>query len=159
MNLKDIKELIEFVVKQDLNEFDLEQSGFKIRIRKGLTAPGVTPAAISAPAVVPASAAPPAGGADLSRPTAPVKAENATDLHIIKSPIVGTVYRSPSPDAEPFVRIGDFVEKGLVLCIIEAMKLMNEIESDISGEVAEIYVESGQPVEYGEPLFGIRIRS
>jgi acetyl-CoA carboxylase biotin carboxyl carrier protein len=86
----------------------------------------------------------------------PPAVEKATDLHVIKSPIVGTFYWAPSPDAEPFVTVGAHVEPGQVLCIIEAMKLMNEIESDVAGEVAKIFPANGTPVEYGEPLFGIR---
>jgi acetyl-CoA carboxylase biotin carboxyl carrier protein len=90
-----------------------------------------------------------------SVPTAP-EARLTEDLHLVKSPIVGTFYGSPSPGAEPFVKVGAFVETGQTLCIVEAMKLMNEIESDATGEIVRIFVENGQPVEYGQPLFGIR---
>jgi len=86
----------------------------------------------------------------------PPEARQTEDLHLVKSPIVGTFYGSPSPGAEPFVKVGAFVETGQTLCIVEAMKLMNEIESDESGEVVRVFVENGQPVEYGQPLFGIR---
>ena len=159
MNLKEIKELVEFIVRQNLSEFEFEQSGFKIRIRKEAAA--ATSGSTLPPATIPMPPVP--SGAD-SAATAAAKAsetgaESARDVHIVKSPIVGTFYRSPSPDAEPFVKIGDFVEKGTVLCIIEAMKLMNEIESDISGEIVNIFVESGNPVEYGESLFAVRVRA
>jgi acetyl-CoA carboxylase biotin carboxyl carrier protein len=157
MNLKEIKELVEFVVQQDLNEFEFEQSGFKIKIRRGVATVTST-AASSASAALPASPAPAATG-DASAQTAAAAAEAQPGVHIVKSPIVGTFYHSSSPDAESFVKVGDVVEKGTVLCIIEAMKLMNEIESDISGEVVNIFVENGNPVEYGEPLFAIRVRS
>ena len=155
MNLKEIKELVEFVVRQDLSEFEVERSGFRMRIRRGNA---TLPAAAAAPQAV--SAAPPLvlAGAHPPLTLAPAP-EVATDIHIINSPIVGTFYHSPSPDADPFVKVGDVVEKGTVLCIIEAMKLMNEIESEVSGEVTQIFIQSGHPVEYGEPLFAVRLRS
>jgi len=157
MNLKEIKDLIEFVVSQELNEFEYEQSGFKIKIRRGLpvmfSAPASMPAASNSAAETPTTAGftPPA-----KEPAA--RADAGPNIHVIKSPIVGTFYRSPGPDAEMFVQTGDSVEKGSVLCIIEAMKLMNEIESEVAGEVVQIYVENGNPVEYGQPLFAIRTR-
>ena len=157
MNLKEIKELIEFVVKQDLSEIEFEQSGFRIRITKG------APMAAPQVAAVPPPGSPKvtlAGGGEEAAPRgAPADTAVPPDLHVIKSPIVGTFYRSPGPDAEPFVKIGDLIEKGSVVCIIEAMKLMNEIESEVAGETVAIYVENGSPVEYGEPLFAIRVRS
>ena len=157
MNLKEIKELVEFVVRQDLSEFEVERSGFRMRIRRG----NVTLPTAAAPQPVSAApAAPPLVLAEAHSPLTLASAPEAvTDIHIINSPIVGTLYRSSSPDADPFVKVGDFVEKGTVLCIIEAMKLMNEIESEVSGEVTQIFIQSGHPVEYGEPLFAVRLRS
>jgi acetyl-CoA carboxylase biotin carboxyl carrier protein len=160
-NLTEIKELIDFVSKKEFNEFELERGGFRLRWRKGASEPA--PAPLSRP---PANAPQPAGD---SRPvefipapaaatqTAPAPTPQVEELHIVASPIVGTFYRSPSPTAEPFAKLGDTVEAGKTLCIIEAMKLMNEIPSDASGTVAKIFVENGQPVEYGQPLFGIKV--
>ncbi len=158
MNLKEIKDLVEFVVQQDLNEFEFEQSGFKIRIRRGAAAATSSSTLSTAPAP-PTPTATGANSAATSMAKAAEGVVEGKDVHIVKSPIVGTFYRSSSPDAEPFVKIRDSVEKGTVLCIIEAMKLMNEIESDVSGEIINIFVENGNPVEYGESLFAVRIRS
>jgi acetyl-CoA carboxylase biotin carboxyl carrier protein len=135
-------------VRHKLHELEIEDSGFRLRIRGGAAIePGPVP---SAPAsqVAPAAEARPAAAA-----AAPAPHE---DLHVVTSPIVGTFYASPSPDSPPFVRIGDRVRKGQVLCIVEAMKLMNEIESDADGVVALIHPKNAQPVEYGEPLFGLK---
>lgn len=155
MTLDEIKNLIELIREHDLNEFELEHDNFRIRIRKGggETVAVVAPAAAAPPAVAAppspvAAAAAPAGEAD----------EDGTELAIIKSPIVGTFYRAAEPGAPPFVEVGAEVRKGQVLCIIEAMKLMNEIDSEHDGEVASIYVENGQAVQYGERLFAIRLK-
>jgi acetyl-CoA carboxylase biotin carboxyl carrier protein len=159
-SLTEIKELIEFVSKKEFNEFELELGGFRLRWRKGAPEPAAAPsnrqtANVPQPAAENRSAdfvyATPAE----RREPAPVPPEEA--LHIVASPIVGTFYRAPSPAAESFVKLGDMVEAGKTLCIIEAMKLMNEIPSDAGGIVAKIFVENGQPVEYGQPLFGIKI--
>ncbi len=164
MNQKEIKELIEFLVEKDIAEFELERGDMKLHIKRG-TAAQVAPVMQVAPMVAPvvaapvmngfaATAAPPAGA-----PPAPVPAPQAPaeeELVIVKSPIVGTYYESPSPGAPPFIKIGDMVKEGQVLCIIEAMKLMNEIEADASGEIVKMFVPNGSPVEYGMPLFGIR---
>ena len=153
MNQKELKELIEFLKEQDIAEFELERGDVKVRIKRG------TPVAIASP-MLPVSA-PAAHAAAAPLPQAPaVPAEKAADegLHQVKSPIVGTFYESPSPGSPPFVKPGDTVEAGQVLCIIEAMKLMNEIEADVSGEVVKRLVNNGQPVEYGQPLFSIRSR-
>jgi len=150
LSLTEIKELIELIAEKRFNEFELERGAFRLRLQKGISK-----------AVVEASrqAATPAAAGE-SRPVE-VAAEPASppeeDLHILTSPIVGTFYRSPSPASEPFVKLGDPVEAGATLCIIEAMKLMNEIQADASGTVAKIFVENGQPVEYGQPLFGIKV--
>jgi len=149
MNLKELKEIIDIVTsKESIEELELEKSGLRLRIRR---------ASSSGPTV---SVAAPAPALSISAPTpqAPATQETEEELYYVKSPIVGTFYKSPSPTSEPFVSIGDFVEKGSVICIIEAMKLMNEIESDVAGEIVSTLVENGQPVEYGEKLFAIRPR-
>ena len=152
MNQKELKELIEFLVEKDIAEFELERGDVKIRIRRGAEAVmSVMPTAIaSAP---PASPAQPASSA--AAPSQPEKAQRE-EVHDVKSPIVGTFYEAPSPGSPPFVKVGDTVEVGQILCIVEAMKLMNEIESDVAGEILKKLVSNGQPVEYGQPLFAIR---
>lgn len=151
MNLDDIRKVLELVREHDLAEFELEQDGLKVRIRKAgheitvMAPPAPVVAPVAAPAAVPVAA--PASAGPAEEPPA------AVDLAIIKSPIVGTFYRAPEPGARNFVEVGDQVRKGQVLCIIEAMKLMNEIEADASGTIKAILVENGQPVEYGQALF------
>ena len=162
MNQKELKELIEFLIEKDIAEFELERGDVKVRIKRGgagvmIAAPGdrtyvAVPAPPPAPAVTAASPAPPASG---PAPAAGEAAEEA-GLHMIRSPIVGTFYEAPSPGAPPFVKVGDKVAAGQVLCIIEAMKLMNEIESDYAGEIVKRFVTNAQPVEYGQPLFAVR---
>ena len=155
MNQKELKELIEFLKEQDIAEFELERGDVKVRIKRGtpvVIAPATLPA--SAPIIPAAAAAPPSA----APPAPPTSKSGDEGLHQVKSPIVGTFYESPSPGSPPFVKPGDTVEAGQVLCIIEAMKLMNEIEADASGEVVKRLVNNGQPVEYGQPLFSIRPR-
>jgi acetyl-CoA carboxylase biotin carboxyl carrier protein len=151
MNLKELKEIIDFITsRESIEEFEIEKSGVRMRIRKAgnhQVVSGVS--TISSASVAPAVAAPPT--------PARIMAENE-DLSYIKSPIVGTFYRAPSPTSDPYVSVGDFVQKGTPVCIIEAMKLMNEIESEVAGEIVAILVENGQPVEYGENLFAVRPR-
>jgi acetyl-CoA carboxylase biotin carboxyl carrier protein len=143
-----IQALIDLLEERGLEEFELEREGVRIRIkRRGAAAP--------APAFVHAAGNSPVREAAAAPPEAPAEAE---DVHVVKSPIVGTFYAAPRPDAPPFVKPGDSVEVGQVLCIIEAMKLMNEIEADVAGEIVRIYAENAQPVEYGESLFAIRPR-
>ena len=154
MNLKEIKELIEFIARTDVSELEIERSGSRLKIRRGLAEAPVVYTASQPRAAV---ATPPAGSHPAPEKAAPLEAADAS-LHTVKSPIVGTFYRAPSPDADPFVKPGDSIEKGTVLCIIEAMKLMNEIESEVAGEIVQIFVESGHPVEFGEPLFSVRLR-
>jgi acetyl-CoA carboxylase biotin carboxyl carrier protein len=160
-SLTEIKELIEFVSKKEFNEFELELGGFRVRWRKGAPEPGVAPsnrqtANVPQPAAENRSAEFVSATRAAAQPApAPIPPEE--ELHIVASPIVGTFYRAPSPTAESFVKLGDTVEAGKTLCIIEAMKLMNEIPSDASGIVSKIFVENGQPVEYGQPLFGIKV--
>lgn len=165
MNLKEIKELIELMTEKDISELELERAGVRLRISRARRAaveagaPASVLAAAPAPAAAPALAANPAATAPAPAPAVPPAASPAEpreDLHIVKSPIVGTFYEGPAPGAPPFVKLGDPVQPGKVLCIIEAMKLMNEIESDVAGEILKRFVENAQPVEYGESLFAIR---
>lgn len=147
LNLTEIKELIELISEKQFNEFELERGDFRLRLQKGaLVVPAVSPE--PAPVMTAVTAAP---------ATIPTSSPVEEKLHVVTSPIVGTFYRSPSPTSESFVKLGDVVEVGKTLCIIEAMKLMNEIQSDATGTVAKIFVENGQPVEYGQPLFGLSL--
>jgi acetyl-CoA carboxylase biotin carboxyl carrier protein len=164
MNQKEIKELIEFLVEKDIAEFELERGDMKLHIKRGTAAQAATVMQV-APMVAPVVSAPMTNGSAVATaapvpsvtPAPAAAAEPAEeDLVIIKSPIVGTYYESPSPGAPPFIKVGDTVKEGQVLCIIEAMKLMNEIEADASGEIVKMFVPNGSPVEYGMPLFGIR---
>jgi acetyl-CoA carboxylase biotin carboxyl carrier protein len=160
-DIADLKQLIEFLKEHGVGEFDLDRGDLKIRLKfNAAAAPAglgdlarllaAAPPGVSTPAVLPAAAATAPAGA-----VAPA-ADPDAGLHIVKSPIVGTYYGSPSPGAAAFVAPGDRVEKGQVICIVEAMKLMNEIESDAAGEVVKCFVTNGQPIEFGQPLFSIR---
>jgi acetyl-CoA carboxylase biotin carboxyl carrier protein len=160
--LEELRELVDFLKANGIAEFDMEQDDLKVRIKfagepatasGGLDMAQLSRLMASAPAAAPAAAASAGGSA-----AADLAAELEEKLHEVKSPIVGTFYESPSPGAPAFVKIGDQVEVGQVLCIVEAMKLMNEIESDVAGEVVKRIAASGQPVEYGQPLFAIRAR-
>jgi acetyl-CoA carboxylase biotin carboxyl carrier protein len=144
----EIKELMEYIEASSFVEFELEREGFKIKLVKR-SAVSNGPGAALSPALL---AAQPVIEAPAARPAA----VESPDFHLVKSPIVGTFYRAGSPGSRPFVEVGDKVKKGQVLCIVEAMKLMNEIESDCDGEILEALVANGQPVEYGEPLFKVR---
>lgn len=158
MTLDEIKHLIEFIRQQELSEFEFEQGDTRIRVKSGVVVP-MAPA--SAPVAMPVAAPPAAVTGNAAAPAAATLADavdEGPELAIVKSPIVGTFYRAPEPGARPFVEIGDTVRKGQVLCIIEAMKLMNEIDSEYDGEVVSIYVENGQAVQYGERLFAIRLK-
>lgn len=150
-----ISEILGFMEEHSLEEFEYQNGDMHVRLRKA-SAHGsqVFRAQQHTPEIV-VAAPPAAASAPAAATSQPASAESTADLHVIKSPIVGTFYSSPSPGANSFVRIGDHVNAGQVLCIIEAMKLMNEIEVDVAGEVMRIFVENGQPVEYGEPLFAI----
>jgi acetyl-CoA carboxylase biotin carboxyl carrier protein len=151
-DIQDLKELIEFLKHYQVAEFDLDRGDMKIRLKfsQSAASPAAAPAVASpAPTHLPPHAPLP--------PAAPPSEDPATGLHMVKSPIVGTFYGSPSPGASAFVSPGDRVEKGQVICIVEAMKLMNEIESDASGEVIKCLVSNGQPIEFGQPLFSIRL--
>ena len=159
MTLDEIKELIEFIKGHELHEFELEQDGVKIRIKSGgnhhqvVTMPQPPAASTTVSAAPVAAASSPAGA---PAPEAAPLTEEGSEVCIVKSPIVGTFYRAAEPGAKALVSVGDTVRKGQVLCIIEAMKLMNEIDSEYDGEVTSVYVENGQAVQYGERLFAIK---
>jgi len=162
LNLSELRELAELFTSHGLTDFEFENADIRIRLSRNPT-PGQAgyqnpPAFAGQQAAAPTPAPPPAahGGAQASSAEAAPAQEPAPELHIITSPIVGTFYRSPSPTADAFVRVGGHVDPDTVVCIIEAMKLMNEIQAEVSGTVEKIYVENGQPVEYGQPLFGIK---
>ena len=164
--IKELKELIEFLKENDIGEFDLERDDLKVRIKFGHPSHGAPPSALDmarlSQLLAPGQHAPavPAQGIHAVAAPSPASATDAQAeeaLHIVKSPIVGTFYESSSPGAAAFVKIGDEIESGQVLCIVEAMKLMNEIESDAAGEVVKRLVTNGQPVEYGQPLFALRL--
>jgi acetyl-CoA carboxylase biotin carboxyl carrier protein len=156
-NMNELRELVEFLKANGIAEFDVERTDLKMRI-KFAGEPAVASAGfdMSQLSRLMASAPAAAGASAVAAPAATPVAEMQEALHEVKSPIVGTFYESPSPGAPAFVKVGDVVEVGQVLCIIEAMKLMNEIESDVAGEVVKRIASSGQPVEYGQPLFAIR---
>ena len=158
MNQKELKDLIEFLIEKDIAEFELERGDVKVRVKRGESevrlVSAAAPLTIPAPIAVPHLASAPAAVAPA--PAAASASAEEENLFIVKSPIVGTFYESPSPGSPPFIAIGDTVSVGQVLCIIEAMKLMNEIESEAAGEIVKKLVNNGQPVEYGQPLFAIR---
>lgn len=163
MNQKEIKELIELLVEKDITEFELERGDMKVHVKRGSSAAPVVqvaPVAAVQPLATPVvSSAVPASAPSAEAPSAAAPSQEAAseaELFIAKSPIVGTFYEAPSPGTPPFVKVGDAVKEGQVLCIIEAMKLMNEIEAEVSGTIAKIFVANGSPVEYGMSLFGIR---
>ena len=162
MDLEQLKQILDLVRAHELSEFEVEQDGLKLKIRRNAAGvPVVTLPALAANASVAAAAAPTTAAAAAPAaavPQAPEAIEEDLELAVVKSPIVGTFYRSSEPGAPAFVDIGGQVKKGQVLCIIEAMKLMNEIDSEYDGEIVNVYVESGQPVQYGERLFAIRTR-
>lgn len=155
-DIRDLKQLIEFLKEHQVAEFDLDRGDLKIRLK--FAQPAASSAGVSDLARMLANAPPAAPSqppAAAAAPTPPVDPD--AGLHLVKSPIVGTYYGSPSPGAAAFVAPGDRVEKGQVICIIEAMKLMNEIEADAAGEVVRCLVSNGQPIEFGQPLFAIRV--
>jgi acetyl-CoA carboxylase biotin carboxyl carrier protein len=161
MTFDEIRQLLEVVREHELSEFELERDGFKIRVVKQGSAPVVTVAGHVVPVAAAPPVPPPAPQAVQSPADAPVGApdeEGEVELAVVKSPIVGTFYRSPEPGVPSFVEIGQPVRRNQVLCIIEAMKLMNEITSEYEGELVKCYVENGQPVQYGERLFAIKAK-
>ena len=168
MDKKELKELMEYIAKSNFVEFEMERSGFKLKLVKegarpasgnhGVPLAAVAPVAAIAHAAPAAAPAAPATASAAAIPAAAAQAaEQAGDIFQVISPMVGTFYRSPNPTAPAYVQVGDTVKKGQVICIIEAMKLMNEIESEVAGEVIDVPVSNGQPVEYGEVLFRIRV--
>jgi acetyl-CoA carboxylase biotin carboxyl carrier protein len=170
MNLKEVKELIELVSEKGFAEFEIEHQGFRLHISRfnEASAPVIQPAAtpVITSSALPAMPEPstPAQPREVAAAPAPAQPDVTAEppltevqLHTIKSPIVGTFYRAASPNSDSFVKVGDHVEPDTVVCIIEAMKLMNEIQAEVGGEIVKIYVENGQPVEYGQPLFGMKI--
>jgi acetyl-CoA carboxylase biotin carboxyl carrier protein len=159
MNQKELKELIEFLIEKDIAEFELERGDVKVKVKRaGQTTVVHTHGEVAYPAYpsVPVTETRPNQSAAAPAAAPPVPAAPEENLHIVKSPIVGTLYEAPSPGAPPFVKVGDMVEVGQVLCIVEAMKLLNEIESDVAGEIAKKMGSNGQPIEYGQELFAIR---
>jgi len=173
MNQKEIKELIELLVEKDITEFELERGDIKVHVKRGGSTASVVqvaplvaaaqplPIAVTQPAPAAGGSAQEAGAqpampAASFSPGPTAEALSDADLYIVKSPIVGTYYEAPSPGTPPFVKVGDTVKEGQVLCIIEAMKLMNEIEAEVSGVIAKMFVSKGSPVEYLMPLFAIR---
>jgi acetyl-CoA carboxylase biotin carboxyl carrier protein len=167
LDLDELKEILQMLDERDVTEFELEEEGRRLRVRRP---GGAHPVAASAPppiviATTPVASAPPAAtpspasvtpATPSAAPGGEAASEPADGLLLVKSPIVGTFYRSPDPNSPPFVNVGDRVKVGQVLCIIEAMKLMNEIEAEAAGEVVKVHHENGQPVQYGEPLFSLR---
>jgi acetyl-CoA carboxylase biotin carboxyl carrier protein len=167
MNQKELKELIEFLIEKDIAEFELERGDVKVKIKRAgehtvvhsHAEPrfyAVPPAVVPGEFVAAPLASVPPPGAPPTVPAAPAAPASQENLHAVKSPIVGTYYEAPSPGAPPFVKVGDQVEVGQVLCIVEAMKLLNEIESDVAGEIVKMLASNGQPIEYGQELFSIR---
>ena len=155
INVDELKQILDLARDHELSELELEAEGFKLRIRKGgqeVFQPAAVPAATVAPPQVAAQAPPSPVLAAAPAPELDVDVE----LAIVSSPIVGTFYRAPEPNAPPFVQPGDQVKRGQTLCIIEAMKMMNNIDSEYEGTVAKVFVENGQPVQYGERLFAIK---
>lgn len=150
LSYREIKELIDLACERNLAALEIEQAGFRIRIEAAAKASGAPAVAAHA-----AHSSAPSGAAAFEA-SAPAPEIDAS-LHVITSPIVGTFYRAPSPESDPFAEVGQRVGRGKILCIIESMKLMNEIESDVEGEIVEVYPRNGQPVEYGEKLFAIRL--
>ncbi len=153
MDIKEIKELLEVIQSSGIEEFEMEEAGVRLRIRNSSPGSAHHQGSPAQPVSNPGPAA------EVALQVASEEKQDEEDLYVFKAPIVGTFYLSPKPDAEPFVQIGEHVTMNSVVCIIEAMKIFNQIESDVSGEIVSILVENGQPVEFGEPLFKIRLSS
>ncbi len=159
MDVRELKEILQILEEQSITEFELEQDGMKLRICRQTSSNhvGAPAGAPSAPVLPPQPAAPVvAAPAPAPAPSGPVEVETSDKETVVKSPIVGTFYRAADPNSAPFANVGDQVKVGQVLCIIEAMKLMNEIEAEVSGEIVRVHPENGQPVQYGDPLFTLR---
>ncbi|MBC8646625.1 MAG: acetyl-CoA carboxylase biotin carboxyl carrier protein [Thermoanaerobaculia bacterium] len=151
MSFKEIKELIALVSERGLGSIEVERAGFRLKV-EGRPAPRVLESSEAALSSALAASATAAAAAET-----PASEQLPEDVHVITSPIVGTFYRSPSPESDPFAEVGQKISRGKILCIIESMKLMNEIESDVAGEIVEVYPRNGQPVEYGEKLFAVKL--
>jgi acetyl-CoA carboxylase biotin carboxyl carrier protein len=158
LDLDQLKKILDLVREHELAEFEIEQEGLRLKVRKDSAGTLMTLPAAAPPNALPVAPPSAHAAAPVTAPPAAVPADSEVELAVVKSPIVGTFYRSPEPGASSFVEIGSTVKKGQVLCIIEAMKLMNEIDSEYEGEVVNVYVENGQPVQYGERLFAIRTK-
>jgi acetyl-CoA carboxylase biotin carboxyl carrier protein len=159
LDLKELKEILQILEEKEIAEFELEEEGMKLRIRKASASSNHAAAPVLTPVIT--AVGPTASPAALAlnraaNPAVPAPAAAESGLAVVKSPIVGTFYRTPDPNSPPFVSEGDHVRVGQVLCIIEAMKLMNEIEAEVAGTVVKVHHESGRPVQFGEPLFDIR---
>ena len=154
--LEQIEQILRTMAEHNLEEFEYSRGDFRIRLKKPSANVVYAAPRMAEPEIIVAGASPAAGAPPPLAAVTAAEPRASEDLHLVKSPIVGTFYGSPSPGAEPFVKIGGHVDAGQTLCIVEAMKLMNEIESDVSGEVLRVFADNGQPVEYGQPLFGIR---
>ena len=154
LDIEEIREILDLLAERGISEFEMEKNGFRVRVKRG-----AFPEPLQAPLIAQQTERPPRGGAaaDPSAPGAGTAGAAVEDLFLIKSPIVGTFYLAPKPGAPPYVTVGEAVRKGQTLCIIEAMKLMNEIEAEADGVVAKIFAENGQPVEYGQSLFGLTV--
>ena len=155
LDFKEIRKLVRLLEQSEISEIEISDKDRKIRLAKPTPSNGQTGAPIIASAAPQAAVPPPQAAPAVDIEAAPIKPPPAAAANVVKSPMVGTFYAAPSPDAEPYVQIGDVVRKGQVLCIVEAMKLMNEIESDYEGRIVEIHVENAQPVEFDHPLFTI----
>ncbi len=159
MDLKLVKNLLDLISKTELNEVSIEEGDFKLKVKKQSDAPAqAAPMQFQMPAAqqAPAQAAQPASAPASADTSASSEKESQPDGETVKSPIVGTFYEAPSPDSDPFVKVGDTIQKGETLCIVEAMKIMNEIEAEFSGTIQKILVDDGQPVEFDQPLFIIK---
>jgi acetyl-CoA carboxylase biotin carboxyl carrier protein len=154
MDLEQIKAIIVMMKENDLSEFSMEQDGLKIRIKRGPE--GFQPSVTAAPAVAAPAAAAPVAAAEVAAP-APA-AVPAAEIKYITSPMVGTFYRAPSPDAPPYVEVGQSVEEDTIVCLIEAMKVMNEIKAELKGVITDVLVENAKPVEFGQKLFAVRVK-
>lgn len=157
LDFNEIRKLVRLLENSQINEIEIFDKGRKIRLSKSGPGNGHMGIVMPAPAAVPNMAPPAAASAAPAKPAAVPEAAAGRNLKQVKSPMVGTFYAAPSPEAEPYVQVGDTVHKSQVLCIIEAMKLMNEIESDFSGRIIEVLVENSQPVEFDQPLFTIEV--
>lgn len=157
--MKEIKELIKLINENGFTEFEIEREGFRLRVSRSGPVEFAQPVAVAQPVAssVPAPAPQPLQLAAAAKAEEVKEEAPEASLHIIKSPLVGTFYRAASPNSEPFVKIGDQVEPETIVCIVEAMKLMNNIQAEVTGAVVKVFVENNQPVEYGQPLFGIKV--